>query len=94
MQQSPIELWTEIDQIDQLLTKIGPLFVGQSPGLVSVVLADLLATLLAGHPADLRESILKGHVDLVRLLLPAAIAMVDELYPPTEQLGREDNDDA
>ena len=47
-----------------------PLLAGHHPAIQGAALADLLATWLAGHDADLREAMLDAHIHIVRELVP------------------------
>ena len=53
-----------------LTKRIVPLLAGQHPAEVGAVLAELLATWLAGHEPGMREPILKIHVELVEKFVP------------------------
>jgi hypothetical protein len=63
---------------------IAVVLAGRPPEIQSAILADLLATFLAGHivrgnPAatnDIREKILASHVGLVRELVPINAAII------------------
>jgi hypothetical protein len=63
--------------MEELVIQIRPLFADRPAVVVSVVLADLLATLLATCPPEQREPILEQHVGLVHDLLPVAVAQFD-----------------
>jgi hypothetical protein len=67
----------ELMIVDALVDAIRPVFAGREPELISAVLADLLATLIAGHSYgdrkrtdELREEILRMHIEHVRKLIP------------------------
>jgi hypothetical protein len=70
--------WHNAITATMLANSIRPLFAGQSPDIIGAVLADLLATLLAGHglngdqkrTGELREKILLLHMEYVRKLIP------------------------
>lgn len=65
-------------EVFRLVESIGQVLTGRDPAIQSAVLADLLATWLAGHIAvgddratkRLRERLLSEHIKLVRRLLP------------------------
>jgi hypothetical protein len=64
---------------------IKPMLAGQEPEIVGAILADLVAILLVGHrcstpeaTAELREEILRMHIELVRHLIPINEAMMME----------------
>lgn len=62
----------------ELMERVRPLFAGVNPDIVGAVLADLLATLLAGHIVEgdptatrqLRKELLQFHIAQVRQLIP------------------------
>jgi hypothetical protein len=62
----------------ELMERVRPMFAGINPEIVGAVLADLLATLLAGHIVDgdpkatrqLRKELLQFHILQVRRLIP------------------------
>ena len=57
------------DEVRALISVIGPLLHGHDPAVVSAVLADLTAMLLAGFQGEDREqardALFKQHVELV-----------------------------
>ena len=76
-----------------LVERIRPLFVDRDPQVVSGVLADLLALLIAGHtertPAktkELRDGVLKIHLAAVRKLIPVN----DEMLQTRAMKARDD----
>jgi len=52
-----------------IVARIRPLLAGHDPGIQGMVIADLLALWLAGHPSELRESLLTMHIGNVRELV-------------------------
>jgi hypothetical protein len=52
-----------------LLDLIRPILAGHEPHIQGIVLADLLAYWLAGHPEETREGILKLHLEAVEDLV-------------------------
>lgn len=68
----------DVDLVVNTIEKIRPLLAGKPAEVQGAALADLLAMWLAGHimPDDpegtreLRETILAGHIDAVRELIP------------------------
>jgi hypothetical protein len=86
------DLGTVGADVQALVQTLGNHLAGKSPLLISAALADLLATVLAGHiirrdptaTDALREDLLEGHIALVRSLIPinaAAIHGSDEDGP-------------
>lgn len=57
--------------IKSIFDKIRPILGGHPAEIQGAVLADLLATWLAGHPPFLRENLLLMHFDMVRSLTVA-----------------------
>jgi hypothetical protein len=57
-------------EVEAIVKAIHPALSGQPPEIQGAVLADLLATFIAGHHPALREEILTLHVDAVRTLIP------------------------
>lgn len=55
-----------------------PIFAGRQPHHVGAALADLTAIWLAGHPPEMRETLLALHVDYVRKLIPINAAAIEE----------------
>lgn len=53
-----------------LSKRIHPMLAGIGPALQGAVLADLLATWIAGHPPGVREEMLTFHLGMVRKLIP------------------------
>ncbi len=66
-------------QIEAIVEQIKPILGGLHPGLQGAVLAELLAMWLAGHVAEVRESLLDVHVRTVRELIPPNAAILDEI---------------
>ena len=66
--------------VSDLVKQIGPILHGHNPAVQSAVLADLLATWLAGHmssdPGKFREELLADHIKLVRKLIPVNEKMI------------------
>ena len=67
----------ERNAVSDLVWEIEPHLAGQPPFVQGAVLADLLATWLAGHfagsaaeNAALREELLAAHIAVVRALIP------------------------
>jgi hypothetical protein len=74
----------DVDQVHDLLREIGYLLTGRPPEVQGAVLADLLATWLAGHvdrkshgrTKQTRKLLLEMHLEAVRKLVPEnALAM-------------------
>ena len=72
----------QVEKVNALLQRIGPLFEGQSPDIIGAVLSDLVALLLAGHQGtgaeELREELLALHIETVRNLIPVNEALLFE----------------
>jgi hypothetical protein len=70
----------QANESDVLCERISPLLAGHAPEVQGAVLAELLALFLAGHqgPAELREEILRMHLDCVRALIPVFDQMLRE----------------
>jgi hypothetical protein len=73
----------DVDLTRQLYEAIRPLLAGHPPQVQGAVLADLLATWLAGHYADsdadtdrLRETIFAKHSEIVWELVPVNDAII------------------
>ncbi len=60
----------ELGKAKEMVACIKPILAGHDPALQSIVLADLLATFIAGHHPGLRADALAMHDDLVRDLIP------------------------
>lgn len=56
-------------QIEELTARIKPMLAGYDPAAQSAVLADLLATWIAGHHPAVRAEVLRLHDQLVRDLI-------------------------
>lgn len=69
-------------EVQKIVKSIAPLLAGHPAGVQGAVLADLLATWLAGHqgPDGLidkaREEILELHIKMVREMLPMSDAII------------------
>lgn len=59
------------DQVNQLIEQIMPILAGQPPEVQGAVLADLMATYLAGYPEHIRANVTKLHLMTVAMLIPA-----------------------
>jgi len=60
---------TEFETFVDIVDRIKPILAGNDPGVQGAVLAELLSLWLAGHsPPEVREVLLKNHVDTVREL--------------------------
>lgn len=55
---------------ERLSRRIQPLLHGQPPEIVGAVLGELVAMFVVGHHVELREEILRLHLELVRDLIP------------------------
>lgn len=64
-----IDAWVA-EEVRPLVSRICGELIGKHPIVQSVVLADLLAKWLAGHPNYMRAELLAGHALLVRQLIP------------------------
>jgi hypothetical protein len=53
---------------DEIVARIRPLLAGRLPFVQGLVVAELQAIWLAGHPADLEESLITEHLKAVREL--------------------------
>jgi hypothetical protein len=73
---------TRIEQIVSVVNQIRPLLAGRSPEIQGAILAELLATFLAGHHPGLRDEILTLHVEKVRELIAPCEA---ELFATRER---------
>lgn len=58
----------------EIVKQIEPLLAGAGPDIQGAVLADLLATWLAGHPAEMREDMLQLHLEAMQPLIELAVA--------------------
>lgn len=83
------EFTEQFAEVAAITDKIRPFLAGVDPAVAGVVLADLTATLLAGHiyfddagiigraeTDQLREDLLVGHLDAIRALIPVNEAML------------------
>lgn len=61
-------------EADSVVAVIKPILAGRDPAVIGLALAELMALLIAGHPKEVREEILKLHIATVRELYPAAAA--------------------
>ena len=60
----------ETEQAEQIARTIHPLLAGHIPEIQGAVLADLVATFIAGYrPAELGDDILALHMETVRALV-------------------------
>ena len=80
------------EEVLAVTERIAPLLAGRAPEVQGAVLADLLATWLAGHQgegaADLREELIRLHIEAVRELIPVNEALMAE----PEEDGRDHAD--
>jgi hypothetical protein len=60
-----------LEAVSAIIDQIKPHLSGQHPEIQGAVLADLMATWLAGHPPFIRESLLMMHMNMVRELTVA-----------------------
>jgi hypothetical protein len=58
------------DEAQEIVAQIKTILAGRDRLVQSIVLADLLATWIAGHTPHYRNEILLDHIDLVRDLIP------------------------
>lgn len=69
----------EAERVMEIRNSISPLLAGLAPEIQGAVLADLLATFLAGHyrlgPQKI-EAILDHHISAVRKLVPPNIELL------------------
>ncbi len=63
------------ETICDLLDRIRPILAGHKPPVQGFVLADLLATLLAGQDPAVRDDLLAMHIRAVRDLVPVNEAL-------------------
>jgi hypothetical protein len=56
---------------ESLEDHVYPLLRGRHPAEQGAILAELLSLWLAGHPEEMREDLLTGHVEMVRKLTVA-----------------------
>ncbi|MEJ6847486.1 hypothetical protein V3589_14860 [Sinorhizobium fredii] len=68
----------EIEAAYRLEKSIWPILKGHRPEVQNVVIADMLATFLAGHAPPLREVVLEQTIELVKTLLPVNEAILFE----------------
>lgn len=61
------------DMADELADMIRPVFIGVEPEIIGAVLGQLLATLIAGHHPELRETVLEMVIEMTRNLIPMEI---------------------
>jgi hypothetical protein len=57
------------DESDAIVEQIKPLLAGKHPGVQGVVLCDLLAMWLAGHPLDIEDALIEAHLRNARQLV-------------------------
>jgi hypothetical protein len=78
------DVTTLLRDVSPLVDRIRPLLAGHEPAVQGAVLADLLAIWLAGHlypgdaaaTAELREDVLRMHIEAVRALVPLNAAII------------------
>ena len=58
-----------VDEIAAVTDAIRPLLYGRPREVQGAILADLLAMWLAGHPSQLRESVLMMHIQAMRPMI-------------------------
>lgn len=68
-----------VRRAESLADSIKPLLAGQGADVQGAALVQLVALHLAGHPAPMRERMLKLHMDCVRQMVPVAEG---ELFGP------------
>lgn len=61
----------------EIAERVKPELAGKHPAIQGAVLADLLATWLAGHPSEVREELLQVHLANVRTLVPVNEAIIN-----------------
>jgi len=54
----------------ELADQVAPLFAGKGPAVQGAALACLLSLWLAGHPKEIREDLIRMHLERVRELVP------------------------
>lgn len=59
-----------VDQVPPIVAEIKPILTGKHPAVQGAVLADLLATWLAGHPPVMREHMVSETIRTVLRLIP------------------------
>lgn len=64
-----LDAGVDLGEVERLVDKIGPILAGKFPAVQGYTLAELLALWLLGHDADLREELLKHHIETVRALI-------------------------
>jgi hypothetical protein len=66
-----IESWRvrDVEKVSALVEDIRPRLAGQTPGVQSGVLAQILATWLSAFPEDTRDQLLADHMALVEGLI-------------------------
>lgn len=70
------EIDPDMAPVAAMVAAANPIFAGRQPHHVGAALADLVATWLAGHPAELREDLLAMHLEYVRKLTPINAAEI------------------
>jgi hypothetical protein len=63
-----------ISSTEDVVEQIKRLLAARPPGMQGVILANLLALFIAGHPPAARDKLLDWHVQMVRKLVPAVEA--------------------
>lgn len=61
------------DEALKISERIKPLLAGHGPDMQGAVLADLVSIWLAGHPAAMREIVLREWLTAVRQLVPVSV---------------------
>ncbi|WP_042776364.1 hypothetical protein [Sinorhizobium fredii] len=83
----------EIASAYRLEKLVWPILKGHRPEVQSVVIADMLATFIAGHAPPLREMVLGKTMELVRALVPINEALLfEEKGHPYSRKGRTTSD--
>ena len=72
------ELLTQISE--GLRDQLHHVLAGQHPSAQGAALADLLAMWLVAHPPQLREEMLRLHIEFVRKLIPVNARIVADRY--------------
>jgi len=61
-----------IHEVDGLVADIKPLLAGRHPGVQGAALAELVALWVAGHAPMIRDTIVRGHIEVIDKLVPLA----------------------
>jgi hypothetical protein len=82
-------LWEDYGKAtaSELKERIAKILAGKHPGIQGVVLAELLALWVVGHPDVMRETLLNFHIKAVRELIPTVEA---EMRAREAEGGRDD----